>query len=348
MEKQISYKFNPYTFARICAMKSLLLKKEDYDRIMKRDVNEIIKLLQEGVYGEEINALGLKYKGAELLENALNKHLSKIFSRLRIVADPNTGALMDQYLKRYDFFNLKTLLRAKQTRIASEDILDYLLPVGFLDAKTLKSLYDKDSLKEIMEHSKLVNLTDYRDALARYDENNDLAEIENLLDYHYYLDTVEFAKSIPDNGKLFREFFFYEFDTYNLKLVLKKLHFKLDKENVKKFVINAGKELAPSFINSLLDLDNMQDFLKEINKTSYRKIFSESQTQLPLLKFEVLLESMLLWKRILLYHKNLLSVDVVLGYMFAKEIEVKNLRVIVKSKALELTEDYIKNLIVIR
>jgi V/A-type H+/Na+-transporting ATPase subunit C len=346
--EKVVYRFNPYTFARICAMKSLLLRKEDYDRIMKRDVNEIIKLLQENVYGEEINQLAMKYKGVELVDNALNRHMSKVFTKLRAIVDPNTLALMDQYLKRYDFFNLKTILRARQTDVPEEDLLDYLLPVGFLNAKALLKLYDKDTVAEILEASRLVNILDFKEALKKYDESKDLSDIENLLEHYYYMETVAFTKNIPATGKLFKEFFLYEFDAHNLKLILKKLYFKLKNEEIEKYILPAGKDLSSHIITELLEVTEMQDFLKVVSRTKYRDIFGDKQTETHLLKYEVLLESMLLWKRILLYHQNFLSVDVALGYMFAKEIETKNIRVIVKSKALDLKEDYIKSLIVIR
>ena len=86
-----------------------------------------------------------------------------------------------------------------------------------------------------------------------------------------------------------------------------------------------------------------------ISRTKYSKILPElKETKGALLRIEIALESMLLEKSILLFHQHPLTVDVVLGYMFAKEIEVRNLRIIIKSKKLEFTEDYIKDLVMVR
>ena len=101
-------------------------------------------------------------------------------------------------------------------------------------------------------------------------------------------------------------------------------------------------------IHDLAQCDKLSSFLKELSKTNYRKILPEIDEKDSLLRYEVLLEKFLLNKSILLYHQNPLTVDLVLGFMFAKEIEVRNLRVIIKSKKLEYTEDYVKNLIVIK
>ena len=63
--------------------------------------------------------------------------------------------------------------------------------------------------------------------------------------------------------------------------------------------------------------------------------------------YEVQLERILLKKSIVMFYKHPLSVDVVLGYMFAKEIESRNIRAIFKSKLLELDESYVKPRIII-
>ena len=54
----------------------------------------------------------------------------------------------------------------------------------------------------------------------------------------------------------------------------------------------------------------------------------------------------LLEKSILMLHQNPLSIDVILGYMFAKEIEVRNLKILIKGKQLNLKEEFIENQLV--
>ena len=185
-EQKFRYKFNPYTFARISAMRSLLLKKADYDRIMKMDNSEIIKFLQEGVYSQEISDAAVRYSGLKLVEIALNKHLQKIFLKLKLISDPSIEFLMNQYLKRYDFYNLKTLLRAKQIGAKEEDILDIMLPVGSLKIEKLKELFAKETVREIITSSGVVNIKNFSSAINSFEQTGQLSEIENLFDYHYY------------------------------------------------------------------------------------------------------------------------------------------------------------------
>ncbi len=53
------------------------------------------------------------------------------------------------------------------------------------------------------------------------------------------------------------------------------------------------------------------------------------------------LQRHLMNRAILLYHQHPLSIDVILGFMFAKEIEVRNLKIIMKGKELGLDEEFI-------
>lgn len=60
----------------------------------------------------------------------------------------------------------------------------------------------------------------------------------------------------------------------------------------------------------------------------------------------MLLYKYLLEKSILLQHQHPLSIDIILGYMFAKEIETRNLRVIAKGKQLGLSNEFIESQLV--
>ena len=66
-----------------------------------------------------------------------------------------------------------------------------------------------------------------------------------------------------------------------------------------------------------------------------------------LVAIELLLNKYLLDRIILLLHQHPLSVDVIMGYLFAKEIEIKNLKTIVKGKQLGMKEEFIENEIVV-
>ena len=65
-----------------------------------------------------------------------------------------------------------------------------------------------------------------------------------------------------------------------------------------------------------------------------------------MITLETELYKYLLQQSILLLHQHPLSVDVILGYMFAKDIEIRNVKIIVKGKQLGLNEEFIENQLV--
>ena len=45
---------HPYTFARVSVMKATLLKEEDYQKLMKMGLNEVVNFIQENVCKDEM------------------------------------------------------------------------------------------------------------------------------------------------------------------------------------------------------------------------------------------------------------------------------------------------------
>ena len=70
--RKIRLGFYPYTYVRTNVMRTLLLKKEDYHKLLKMTFSEITRFLQDSVYKKEIDSLATQYSGADLLEIALN------------------------------------------------------------------------------------------------------------------------------------------------------------------------------------------------------------------------------------------------------------------------------------
>jgi len=125
---------------------------------------------------------------------------------------------------------------------------------------------------------------------------------------------------------------------------------KFGSEAVKDFIIPSSDKLKDSKIISLAGLDDVDELAKYFEKTEYKetmsKGFEEFRKSGSLIALETELYKYLLRQSILLLHQHPLSVDVILGYMFAKDIEVRNLKIIVKGKQLGLSEEFIESQLV--
>lgn len=335
----------PYSYVRVIVMRSLLLKKNDYDKLMKMTLSEISQFLQDSEYKEEINELATQYSGAELIEMALNKSLIKNFQKLKRITPDEVNLFIDAYLKREDIFNIKTILRGKFTKTDDKEIESLLLPVGTLSKNKLMELLKKDKIEDILKSLKIIDFKKLESAYSKFKENNMLIEIENVLDKHYYHDVLNFIESVPE-GELFKEFIEAEIEILNIITMLRLKKEKIDNKEIKKYLFDVKGKSFSKFL-SARDVDELLSLLEKSKFGVIIKDAIKNKNDKSIIPIEMALYKHLLEKTTLLQHQNPLSIDILLGYMFAKEIETRNLRVIAKGKQLGLPNETIEHELIV-
>ncbi|TAL48192.1 DUF2764 family protein [archaeon] len=171
-----------YTNTRVRVMKSKLLKPEDMQRFIKMSVPEITRSLQEMEYKNEISDLGLKFKGASLIEYALNKNLENAFSKIMAFALKKSRGQIMIYLRRYDVANIKTILRGKKSGASNEQIINEIVASGELTRDFLKKVVEES--KDVKGAIEFFKSTIYYPILAKHAD--DISKMEDELDKFYY------------------------------------------------------------------------------------------------------------------------------------------------------------------
>ncbi|MBI2654435.1 ATP synthase A1 subunit C [Candidatus Woesearchaeota archaeon] len=350
LRRKIRLGFYPYTYVRTVVMRALLFRRDDYLKMLKMSFSEIAKFLQESHYKKEINELAREYSGADLLELALNRNLSGSFKKLIRISSEELALLVKEYIKRKDIEDIKTILRGKFTNASEKIILSSITAAGTLSYDFLTNLLKKDSIEEILKGNGIVDFSLLQDALKDFREKNNLVSVENAFDKYYYSHLIQFSKILPKEEALFKNFLLKEVEVLNLLTLLRMKKAKLGKDVVKNFIIPTGDYLRDSKITSLADVDNLDELSKALGKTEYGSLVAkgieEFKKSNSLIVLETELYKYLLKQLILFTHQHPLTVDVILGYMFAKDIEVRNLKVIVKGKQLGLSEEFIESQLV--
>jgi len=346
--KKLELRTYPYTYVRTAVMKSLLFNKEDYDKMLKMSFNEIAKFMQESNYKKEINESAIEHSGADLLEIALNRNLSNSFKKLIRISTGGLSYLIKEYTIRKDIDDIKTILRGKFTGTQDKFILDSITAAGTLSLEHLTSLLKLGSIEDILKNNKIMAFDLLKESFNEYNEKKTLVGIENAFDKFYYKHLIKFSKYLPKQGALFREFLMREVEILNILTLLRLKKTRLDKEAIKKFIIPSGNK--SSRLLSLADVDDIDELSRAMEKTEYKDVvkkgFEEYKEKGSLITLETDLYKYLLKQAITLLHLHPLSVDVILGYMFAKDIEVRNLKIIVKGKQLSLSEEFIESQLV--
>jgi len=345
--EKIKLGFYPYTYVRTVVMRSLLFKKDDYQKMLKMSFNEIAKYLQESHYKKEINSLATELSGADLLELALNRNLAESFKKLIRISSYEIGLLIKEYVKRKDIDDLKTILRGKFTNTEEILIAKSITGAGTLSYDFFISLLKKESIEDILKNNKIVDFSILKDDLKELKDKNNLVAIENMFDKYYYTNLMKFSNILPKEGNLFRQFLLKEIEILNVLTLLRLKKAKFRSDIIKNFIIPTSDKLRDSKIMSLANVEDLDTLSKALEKTEYKNLISRGIDEFKktgsLITLETELYKYLLKYSILFMHQHPLSVDVILGYMFAKDIEVRNLRILIKGKQLGLSEQFIES-----
>lgn len=347
--KKLKLGFYPYTYVRTNVMRTLLINKEEYQKLLKMSLNEITRYLQDSNYKNEINNLSTELKGPELLEIALNKNIKSSFEKLRRISPPELNILINKYLKRKDVEDVKTIMRGKYTNTNKKVILNSLQGAGTYSLDFFNKLLEYDDLIEVLKHSNLFDFLNFSNPIKDFEEKNSLVSIENKMDSLYFKEMLDFTKFLPVQGQLFKNFLHQEIEVRNLLTLVRLKNEKLDRNEIKNYLIFSGENEIDSKLIKLLDTD-LDNLMESLEKKDYSKILKNGLNNLKeknsLIDLEINFFKYLLEKSILMLHQNPLSIDVILGYMFAKEIEVRNLKILIKGKQLNLKEEFIENQLV--
>ncbi|MAG15737.1 hypothetical protein CMO88_01615 [Candidatus Woesearchaeota archaeon] len=342
--KQLTLGKYPYTYARVSVMRSYLLDKEDYHKLLKMSLNEIISFLQSSQYKKAIDELGVNYSGIELMEMALNKNLVNTWNKLKNISPKEVDILIDAYLSRADLWNIKTILRGLHTNTPAELIAPMLLQTGKL-TQHLDKLLQSESVEEFLRKLVIVGIQfeSLSNSLETLKSKNSIVDLENFFDREYYNRMIKFSKTIPSEGKLFKQFLETEIETTNIMNVLRLKRAEVDKHKTQSYII--GK--ISTIVKKIIDTDNKEDITKILSQLGVsEKALEDFASNNSLTDVEIELGKNLLKKTRLLLHQHPLTVDVILGYMFAKEVEVKNLKMLLKSRQLNLDEEFIEQQII--
>jgi len=332
-----------YITGRVRAMKTKLIPAEMYPRMMSMDTSEIARYLEETQYKDEIDALSKDYSGTELIEHATFANLAKIYRKLLRVSIDEPSFLILEYLRRWDVWNIKTLLRGKFYGASDTEIMKYLVPAGELSEEHLAELAKKESIQEIIS---AFDRTDYSSALAQYDGKS-LASVENALDKLYYF-RMERAVggTLSVGGGLLLKYVRREIDIRNLITL-----FRMNKAGVDAAVIQENLIPGGKLFDELSRMAGQPfgEFIRGLEGYPFWSSISDVATADidAISRIEARLKAYLIRYAWALSNYHPLSILPVLGYMVSKETEVANIRKIVMGKEAGLPAELIEEQVVV-
>ncbi|AUV80440.1 V-type ATP synthase subunit C [Salinigranum rubrum] len=340
---------NPeYVNARVRARRSELFADEDYRKLVRMSTAEIARFMEESAYEEEINALGARHSGVDLIEYALNRNLAKQFDDILDWADGRLYDLIARYLRKFDAWNVKTVVRGIYSDASREEIESDLIRAGEFSDRLVTRLLDAGSIEEVVD---VLDRTMFGPALAaaydEYESSGVLVPLENAVDRVFYENLLS-GVTWDETTQQYRDLLKAEVDFRNARNALRLARSGADIDPGE-YYIEGGRLFGPAELSSLAS--NPDELVQRIRDSTYGDDLSEALDDIEaaesLIAFERALETALLEYSSSLGNVFPLSVSPVISYILAKEREVDNIRAIARAREAGLSPEQIEEELVI-
>jgi V/A-type H+-transporting ATPase subunit C len=341
-----------YACARVKARKKFLLSKDVYSRLLMMDVHEIGRFLGETQYRDEVTHYASRYSGADLVEVAVTRNLAETYSDVLSFTTGRLRGMVGNYLRRWDTFNVKTILRGKVSGAEMDEVIDTIVPAGAFSETYLKSLIAMESTRAVIEelarHPSLrITPEVERDVV----ESGKLATFEDHLDMMLYWDLLDVIEPTNNAATLLRDFIRREIDVTNLKVLLKLKAEGLPEDKVQKYLIPGGMEFRTDRLRALAQSDGVDQILEELEKSSMYDTIKPSmdlfREDRKLSGLTIALDKALIRTAEKFGRYYPLSVLPIIDYVIRKKTEVDNIRIIARGKERNLSNEVIEDLLVI-
>ena len=315
-----------------------LLKARDLERLNDYEsLSEVLNALNDSSYASAISELDRD----EEYEKILNKELVKVYEKIDdVTPDKN----ISQYLiEKYNFHNLKLLVKEI---IQEEDFSKIYSPMAnvdtaFIKRELMKSTDGEVSLASVgKKEDRDIYLSYAQKALIAYKESENPAMIDISLDKSYYERELSLAKATGIESLLI--YTKEAIDLVNIKTLLRIRGQKLDFDHLKNSLIEGGNLDKNDFFAMIsMDVSEIVSKTSSLKVNSYLKksLDRDKKDSENLLDLEKAIDD-----HFMDFAKNAKSMtygpEVLLGFLIAKEQEIKNLRIIFISKLNSLPKNF--------
>ena len=333
-----------YAATRVRARRSRLLGPESYAQLLNMEFSEIARYIQDLEYRREIDKYGATLRGADLLEAALLDNRSTEIGEVIGFCTGDLRMGVAAYAERYNVRAIKVLLRGIFDEVDSEELLKQVSPMSDSQLDLYTQIAASENIEGAIEQ---LEATKYYELLQEALENrksDSLQPLEDALDKAYYQDLVS---SLPSSGaadRIYRGFVQVQIDVANLKTVMRLRHRGLGGHG--ELLISGGTidETLLTATNSVTDIipilegtayqEVLQPVIENFEDNGLNKAIQalENHVSIPSRRYSYLYP---------------LSILPILDYLLRKEKEVRNLRTIVRGKDLELSNERIKEIMVV-
>ena len=241
------------------------------------------------------------------------------------------GKILKAYVVKYDVINIKAVLLAISTGKRAN-----LIPVGFIYSHGfLDELAGTENVDSVRKVAVECNLGAYAAILGEYDIEEEAKSrflTEAKLDVEYYKDLLNLPKRMKD-GSLLAQAFSIIIDLANLQIISRAVIEGIG-SSAEEFVIGGGYMIPEKAARDLMS-HKLADIPGALGGTQYREIAEEVVASYNRTKSITAIEEVIDKHKFRLLREMLsprvMTPLMIAWYLILKEVEVKNLRLVLKA-----------------
>lgn len=339
-----------YTATKAKAMKSQLIKEDDYNKMLQLNVTELVHFVSEAGYSKEISEIGERVRGIDLIERATYANMAFTFKKLLDGSQGELHTVLAAYLQKWDNWNIKVILRGKSYGLSADQIKDDLVPAGSMGAEALDKLIALESTDEIIAaYEKAESLTIPPEVLHEYHENGNLGKIEDFIDKYQY---ERLLKVIPNTSiptRMFSDYIRETVDIKNVETIMKLKSEGIIGDAVMEYIIPGGKQVDMKLAKQLADAEKVTDTIADLAQLDfYEDVKDDVESgEMDICKIFQNTKKHELHVAKKFSSEYPLSVLPVVDYMINMENEARNIRTIARGIESGIDRETIKELLVI-
>ena len=310
---------------RIRHYEKKLLTKQQFERLSDaKNLEDAIRLLNETSYSNDISKIDRVENYEQFLSSTLDETYKEV---LGISPDKSLVEILSY---KYKFHNVKVAVK------------EYILNEKFDSMYCILDDKEIDEFRNILEKDMDNEFSKvYTECISLYEETKDPQDIDIFVDKKYFERVLEISKKF--NLKVIEDFFTATIDFINMRTFIRCKRQNQSKSVLEKVLISGG-EMQISDIISIFydDIEVISSKFKnyKIGKT-LSLIIEDYKNSGSFTMFEKFMDDYL--SGIISNTKSIhYGAEVIFAYLYAKELEIKNLRIILVGKVNGLSSEFIR------
>jgi V/A-type H+-transporting ATPase subunit C len=329
-----------YAFAngRIKKFEKGLLTKDLLDRMIKStDTISAIKILMES----NLNNYSFDLNNPENYEDSLNRELLSSYNIIKDISKVSTfNFLYFTFASKYDFHNIKILIKSKYLK---EDVSDKLIsPIGTINIKKLNLAIIDEKYEDLPNSFEFL----IKKIFLEYSKFKDPEIIDFILDKERYImifNKIKEVEIIETEENFLKRFIKINIDLNNIISSIRAKIRGEEKIFLKKFLISEGDFNIKNIVE-IYD-STLSSWPEKLVYTDYKNVIelgikyfqkNNSLMELEKLRDNFILDFVKVGKYITF------GIEPLVGFMVAKENDIKNIRIILSGKLNKLLPSTIK------